>query len=99
MGNSRTFTDTFNDDMRICLDGPKLHIKASQKSRYEGVKEVPMSFSAEQAKEIRDHLIKMFPLPVCTGETSVESVGDMTSITTPGGSIVINATGKVINQK
>lgn len=100
MNYMRTFTDTFNDDMRIKLDGTKLHIKATQKFRFDDPKEVNMSFSSEQAKEIRDHLIKMFPLPVCTGETSVESVGDMTSITTSGGSIVINATGNVIiNQK
>lgn len=94
------FTDSYSDRMHVRLDGEKLHIKAVQNYRHDGPKEANLSFKPEVAEQLRDHLIKLFPLPAVTGETSLESVGDLTTIRTSSGGIVINATGNVIiNQK
>lgn len=96
----KTFTDTFKDDMVVSMYDGKLHIKTCQDFGHVDPAETNMAFSREVAKQLRDHLIELFPFPTQTGEVLVESVGEMTSISTSGGSIVINATGNVIiNQK
>lgn len=100
MSHKKTLTDRFDDDMTLQIVSENLHISAVQKHNPDVPVKTNMSFTPEVALDLRDYLIKMFPLPVLTGETSVESVGELTSITTSGGSIVINATGNVIiNQK
>lgn len=100
MFQKKTLTDRFDDDMTVSVVSENLHITATQKHNHDEPVKTYMSFTPEVACDLRNYLLKLFPLPLTTGETSVESVGELTSITTSGGSIVINATGNVIiNQK
>ena len=100
MFQTKTITDRFDDDMIVSVVGENIHFKCVQNHQRDTPSVAHMSFSPEMAMDIRDYLIQLLPLPTQTGEVLVESVGEMTSISTSGGSIVINATGNVIiNQK
>lgn len=100
MFQTKTITDRFDDNMTVSVVGENIHIKCVQNHHQDTPSITHMSFSPEMAMDVRDYLIELFPFPAQTGEVLVESVGEMTSISTSGGSIVINATGNVIiNQK
>lgn len=100
MFQKKTLTDRFGDNITIHMVSENLHIVAVQNFHQDTPVKTYMSLTPEVALDLRDYLIELFPLPLTTGDTTLESVGELTSITTSGGSIVINATGNVIiNQK
>lgn len=94
---TKTFTDSFHDDMRVQIDEHNLHIKTVQTRRGEHYStETNMSFSPSVAQDLRDHLIALFPLPATAPSVTVSSVGELSSIEVTGGSVVIHANGNVI---